>query len=156
MDDRDTSGKTVPFLTPISEKTMALAGDGEASPAPVDFNEVKKTFDIRNSVPSSHYAKVRTIGLGGVGLVVSAHDPNLDRDVAVKMLRGESKNKLPDIERFVREARATADIEHPNVIPVHEMGVMDGVGVYFTMKKVKGDNFHTVIESLKKGEKDYC
>jgi serine/threonine-protein kinase len=155
MDDKDIAGKTTPYL-PVSEKTMAIGGMAEESTPPVDFNEVKKAFNIRNSVPSSHYTQVRTIGLGGVGLVVSAHDPNLDRDVAVKMLRGENKNKLPDIERFIREARATADIEHPNVIPVHEMGVMEGVGVYFTMKKVKGDNFNTVIESLKKGDKAYC
>ena len=155
MEDKDISGKTVP-LQPVPEKTIAIGGIGEAAAAPVDFNEVKKTFDIRNSVPSNHYTQVRTIGLGGVGLVVGAHDPNLDRDVAVKMLRGENKNKLPDIERFIREARATANIEHPNVIPVHEMGVMDGVGVYFTMKKVKGDNFNTVIENLKKGDRAYC
>ncbi|MFA6567963.1 MAG: bifunctional serine/threonine-protein kinase/formylglycine-generating enzyme family protein [Victivallales bacterium] len=155
MDDKDMSGNPVPF-SPASEKTISADGRGGASAAPVDFNEVKKTFDIRNSVPSTHYTQVRTIGLGGVGLVVSAHDPNLDRDVAVKMLRGENKNNLPGIERFIREARVTASIEHPNVIPVHEMGVMDGVGVYFTMKKVKGDDFHTVIENLKKGDRGYC
>ncbi len=155
MDDNSTNEKTVPFQ-PAPAKTMSIGGVGESSAAPVDFNEVKKIFDIRTSVPSSHYTQVRTIGLGGVGLVISAHDPNLNRDVAVKMLRGESKGKLPDIERFIREARATAKIEHPNVIPVHEMGVMDGVGVYFTMKKVKGDNFHEVIENLKKGDRGYC
>ncbi len=155
MEDLGISGKTIPFQ-PVSEKTMNVAATPEAAAAAADFKEVKKTFDIRNSVPSSHFTHVRTIGLGGVGLVISAHDPNLDRDVAVKMLRGESKNKLPDIERFVREARATANIEHPNVIPVHEMGVMDEVGVYFTMKKVKGDDFNTVIENLKNGDKAYC
>ncbi|MFA6293672.1 MAG: bifunctional serine/threonine-protein kinase/formylglycine-generating enzyme family protein [Victivallales bacterium] len=155
MEDMDTPGKTV-SSQPVSEKTMNVAATPEAAAAAADFKEVKKTFDIRNSVPSSHFTQVRTIGLGGVGLVISAHDPNLDRDVAVKMLRGESKNKLPDIERFIREGRATANIEHPNVIPVHEMGVMDEVGVYFTMKKVKGDDFHTVIENLKKGDKAYC
>ena len=148
-------GNPIPLQT-ADGKTMSIGGCGKDSASPVDFNEVKKTFDIRNSVPSNHYTQVRTIGLGGVGLVVSAHDPNLDRDVAVKMIRGENKNRLPEIERFIREARATANIEHPNVIPVHEMGVMDGVGVYFTMKKVKGDDFNKIIESLKKGDREYC
>lgn len=156
MDDKDMSAKTVPYTMPGREKTVSIDVAGGSSALPVDFNEVKKNFDIRNSVPSSHFTQVRTIGLGGVGLVVGAHDPNLDRDVAVKMLRGENKSKLPDIERFIREARATANIEHPNVIPVHEMGMMDGVGVYFTMKKVKGDNLNTVIESLKNGDSQYC
>ncbi len=155
MDDNDMPVNPIPFQ-PASGKTMSMGGCGKELSPPVDFNEVKKTFDIRNSVPSNHYTQVRTIGLGGVGLVVSAHDPNLDRDVAVKMIRGENKNKLPEIERFIREARATANIEHPNVIPVHEMGVMDGVGVYFTMKKVKGDDFNKVIENLKKGDREYC
>ena len=93
MDDKETSEKTIPFL-PAPEKTMEIGGTGETSAPAVNFNDVKKTFDIRNSVPSSHYTQVRTIGLGGIGLVISARDPNLDRDVAVKMLRGESKDRL--------------------------------------------------------------
>jgi len=143
-------------VKPESERTMGMfeRKDNESVP-PVNFDDVRKAFNITNSVPTSHYASVHTIGFGGVGLVVSAHDPNLDRDVAIKMLRPEIKNKPTEIERFVREARATANIEHPNVIPVHEMGVMNGVGVYFTMKKIKGDNFQTVLDGLKNRKKEY-
>ncbi|HCE45667.1 MAG TPA: hypothetical protein DET40_19160 [Lentisphaeria bacterium] len=138
-----------------AQKTMsAYAGEDKDVP-PVDFEDVKKSFRISNAVPSSHYSKVRTIGFGGVGLVISGHDPNLDRDVAIKMLRAENKNRISEVERFIREARATASIEHPNVIPVHEMGIMDGVGVFFSMKKVQGDNFQTVLEGFKRGKKEY-
>ncbi|MFZ2658422.1 MAG: bifunctional serine/threonine-protein kinase/formylglycine-generating enzyme family protein [Victivallales bacterium] len=138
-----------------AQKTMSAYAGADKEDPPVNFEDVKKSFKIANTVPSSHYSKVRTIGFGGVGLVVSGHDPNLDRDVAIKMLRAENKNKIAEVERFIREARATASIEHPNVIPVHEMGIMDGVGVFFSMKKVQGDNFQTVLDGFRHGKKEY-
>ncbi len=139
-----------------AQKTMSVYSSGKDPESPsVDFDDVRKAFRISNTVPSTHYSNVHTIGLGGVGLVVGAHDPNLDREVAIKMLRAESKNKISEVERFIGEARATAKIEHPNVIPVHEMGIMEGVGVFFSMKKVDGANFQTVLEGIGKGDKEY-
>jgi WD40 repeat protein/serine/threonine protein kinase len=70
---------------------------------------------------------VRELGRGGYGVVFLAHDPHLGRDVALKVPRADA---LLDAElrgRFLREARAAAGLDHPNVVPVYEAGEADGV-----------------------------
>lgn len=81
------------------------------------------------------------IGAGGMGVVYRAHDPELARDVALKVLNTDS---VPDREagrargRLVREARAMAKLAHPNVIHVYDVGAVDD-GVFIAMELVDGD-----------------
>ena len=68
---------------------------------------------------AARYALGREIGRGGLGRVVEARDAELERDVAVKLvLDGVSAEML---ERFLIEARVTAGLEHPNIVPVHDL-----------------------------------
>ncbi|MGE0400253.1 MAG: serine/threonine-protein kinase, partial [Kofleriaceae bacterium] len=77
------------------------------------------------------------LGSGGMGEVVVAHDKQIGRDVAIKQLRVEAPG--PDIiARFLREARIQARLEHPAIVPVHQMGTDDRGLPYFTMKKLAG------------------
>jgi serine/threonine protein kinase/formylglycine-generating enzyme required for sulfatase activity len=69
------------------------------------------------------YETVRVLGEGAFGCVFEAHDPQLDRRVAVKVAK--SINSTNAIERFLREARSAAQLRHPNIIPVHEYGKVD-------------------------------
>jgi len=71
------------------------------------------------------------LGAGGLGVVYAAHDPELDRDVAIKLLRRD------DREQLLVEARAMAKLAHPNVVAVHEIGVHDG-RVFVAMERVVG------------------
>ena len=76
----------------------------------------------------------RLLGRGGMGAVYLAHDPELDRPVALKVPRLSG----PDAEeRFLREARAAAAVSHPNLCPVHDAGRADGV-LYLAMAYVPG------------------
>ena len=59
------------------------------------------------------------IGRGGMGEVVVAHDPEIGRDVAIKRLRGSAPEL---VARFLREARIQARLDHPAIVPVHELG----------------------------------
>ena len=66
-----------------------------------------------------------TVGQGAFGTVYQARDPELDRIVAIKVPR--AGNLGPDADRFVREARSVAQLRHPGIVPVHEVGQQDGV-----------------------------
>src|SRR5690606_18225651 len=67
------------------------------------------------------YAVLRKLGQGGMGVVYVAYDEDLDRKVALKLLRGESKDDRGRT-RMLREAQALARLSHPNVVQVHEVG----------------------------------
>ena len=67
------------------------------------------------------YRIVEVIGSGGMGVVYRAYDPELDRWLAIKVLRDERKARRDKV-RFLREAQAMARLSHPNVVPVHDVG----------------------------------
>jgi tetratricopeptide (TPR) repeat protein len=84
------------------------------------------------------YRVDRPLGTGGMGVVVEAHDPELDRQVALKLVRAD----IGDREyraRLVREARAMAQLEHPNVVRVYDAGQAGGE-VFVAMELVRGDS----------------
>src|SRR5262245_60712279 len=74
------------------------------------------------------YEVLRRAGAGGMGVVYLAHDPDLERKVAVKLLHPDKS----DDKRLLREARAMAKVAHPNVVTVHDVGTVDE-GVFVAM-----------------------
>src|SRR6476619_4976582 len=78
-----------------------------------------------------------TLGTGGAGTVYRAFDRQLQREVALKLLRHAHGR---DLYRFKREFRALADIVHPNLVALHELHASDG-DWYFTMEVVEGISF---------------
>ncbi|HTR55665.1 MAG TPA: serine/threonine-protein kinase [Kofleriaceae bacterium] len=90
----------------------------------------------RQSLPGYQVGEV--IGRGGMGEVVAARDEQIERDVAVKRLRGDEPS-ADAVARFLREARIQARLDHPAIVPVHELGT-DAHGLpYFTMKRLAGE-----------------
>jgi serine/threonine-protein kinase len=84
------------------------------------------------------YQRIATLGQGGVGRVEHARDGDLLREVAVKMLRPDVA-RSPMLQRqFLWEARVTAHLDHPNIIPVHDLGVDADGRPFYTMKLVRG------------------
>lgn len=93
------------------------------------------------------YLLLERLGAGAMGVVFAAHDPELDRKVAVKVLRGDAgvePAQTPPDERLVREARAMARLAHPNVVAVHDVGWF-GDRVFIAMELVEG---HTLAHWL--------
>jgi WD40 repeat protein len=83
------------------------------------------------------------LGRGGIGRVYVAADKHLARDVALKELLPETKEggtyeSLPMLVRFLREARITGKLEHPNIVPVYELGRRDDGTLYYAMRVVRG------------------
>jgi len=85
------------------------------------------------------------IGQGGMGSVFRAHDRELDREVALKVL-----NALPDNPdapaRMMTEARITARLEHPGIVPVHDAGVLADGRFFYAMKLVRGKRLDEQVE----------
>jgi len=86
------------------------------------------------------YELLKVLGEGGMGIVYLARDPELDRKLAIKSLRGEAWQATPKMrERLRREAQALAQLQHPNVIPVHDVGMHDG-HLFIAMAFVDGSD----------------
>lgn len=109
---------------------------------------------------SERYKVVGEIARGGMGAVLEVQDSDLDRRVAMKVLlrdtrRAESDSGSPldtgPVNRFIAEAQLTGWLEHPNIVPVHELGLDSEGRVYFTMKRVKGRSLRQIMDKLRQG-----
>lgn len=102
--------------------------------------------------PDGEYAIEREIARGGMGCVLQAQDRKLARTVAMKvMLRRRAGEE--DQQRFLQEARVLGQLAHPNIVPVHDMGVDEQGRPFYTMKFVQGGTQDDVIAKLKSGDK---
>ena len=91
------------------------------------------------------YRIARLIGKGGMGEVLTAHDEQVGRDVAIKRMRAANPTERA-IQRFLREASIQGRLEHPAICPVHEIG-RDAEGLpFFAMKKLTGTTLVKVLE----------
>jgi tetratricopeptide (TPR) repeat protein len=84
-----------------------------------------------------HFRVVRELGAGGMGVVFEAHDPDLDRHVAIKVVRDRNAGSAAGV-RLIAEAQAMARLAHPNVVGVHEVGTIENQ-VFVVMELVRGD-----------------
>jgi tetratricopeptide (TPR) repeat protein/predicted Ser/Thr protein kinase len=82
----------------------------------------------------------RMLGMGGAGVVYAAHDPDLDRTIALKILRPSLSDRDNARSRFLREAQALARLSHPNVISIYDVGSVDG-HTFIAMEYIHGHTF---------------
>lgn len=132
-----------------SQETVTIFGNadgGEISP-----ELLREQYDITNGDDFRDYGKLKLIGLGGMGMVFQAQDMSLQRKVALKILRSDFRNRRASVKKFIHEARITAKIDHPNIVPVHRMGVLENIGVYFTMKRIHGENLREIFDKISAG-----
>jgi serine/threonine protein kinase len=90
------------------------------------------------------------IAQGGMGAILDAHEATTQRTVAMKVMLANMSEG--DVLRFIEEAQITSQLEHPNIVPVHELGVDEHDQVFYTMKLVQGVTLRQVLEKLRAGD----
>ena len=105
-------------------------------------------FAAEKDAPAFPNLKIlRTLGEGGMGVVYEAEQTALGRKVALKVLSPALASDPSFVERFTREAKALAQLTHPNIVGIHEFGVHDGVP-YLVMEHVEGVSLRKVLKKL--------
>jgi len=140
----------MPVDAPLSHELPLVSAERETSqtgpsadtmpPAPKTPHELPEQF--------GRYQIVKKLGAGGMGSVYLAHDTQLDRQVALKVPHFSANEGQQAVERFLREARAAATIQHANLCPVYDAGQIDGVH-YMTMAYIDG---HLLSEYIRPGK----
>lgn len=100
---------------------------------------------IKGQKINDRYQIIRTIGEGGMANVYLAHDLILDRNVAVKILRGDLADDEKFVRRFQREAIAASSLSHPNIVEMYDVGEDDGK-YYIVMEYVEGKTLKNLIK----------
>jgi len=130
--------------------------DGQSNEEFVTFDQIRRLIGINNGpTTEAQYEDIKDLGHGGVGAILSVRERVLHREIAIKMLRPTYRKRKRSVGRLIREARATAQIEHPNIVPIHTLGVMDDIGVFFTMKKIAGETLQDVLLHLERKDRQY-
>jgi len=118
----------------------------EDETAPSGAPETLPRTPLPQAPPSiGRYQVLGTIGQGGMGIVVKAHDPQLARTIAIKLVRPRRRrdgSATEDRARLLREARALAALSHPNVVPVYDVGEHDD-GLFVAMQFIEGADMRT-------------
>lgn len=138
-------------------------------PAPVDSEDPGIRSSAHSDVTVPPRARLPTIGSeelwnkkirvtgelerGGMSYVLRGTDTTLRRELALKV-SPLPREKLPrsQLARFIEEAQITAQLEHPNVVPVHEIGMDPEGRVYFSMKLVRGQSLEAILEKRRQGD----
>jgi serine/threonine-protein kinase len=102
----------------------------------------------------SRYEPTKVLGAGGMGEVVLVSDHDIDRKVALKRLLPELTDPAV-LARFVDEIRTVGRLEHPNIVPIHDVGVDEQGRYFFVMKYVQGETLESIIEKLAAGDPAY-
>ena len=111
---------------------------------------------LRRREPGSRYLIRRELARGGMGVIYIVLDQDLQRITAMKVIAPHLADNQPRLHSFVREARITAQLEHPNIVPVHEIGVVAEHGSpFYTMKRVEGEGLHEIIGRVTAGDRKY-
>ncbi len=120
--------------------TLRASGEARVPRSPRSF---------RRGDVVGRYVMIERVGAGGMGVVYAAYDPDLDRKIALKLLLPSPDGQGADPEatvRLQREAQATARLNHPNVVTVHDVGRLDS-GVFIAMEYLEGGTLGQWVDS---------
>ena len=144
-------GDTLTGQTQISGKSQAITVTGGAIRSTVLPRVEWNGPDPKVNPSQRHrFEEMGLLGEGGMGEVVLAQDHDIERKVALKRLPENAD--LGRVMRFVEEIRTVGQLEHPNIVPVHDVGVDAQGRYYFVMKHLHGETLESIIGRLRDGD----
>jgi eukaryotic-like serine/threonine-protein kinase len=132
---------TTSLVSTLIEEPLTLV------PTSVDFTRDETTSEVA-PMPTAgpeRYDDLGPIGAGGMSEVRRVRDRELNRVLAMKVIDAPLMHTPGALARFLQEAQATAQLQHPAIVPVHDIGRLTDGRVYFTMKEVRGNTFTETI-----------
>lgn len=133
-------------VSDLDAELMDLGLHGEKTAPLVAGKAVEHDYWIGKSIGRYRIASI--LGTGALGHVYRGHDPQLSRDVAIKILAKPKGGKMTMREKlFLQEARAAARLQHPNIVTVHEVG-LDGQFYYYAMEVVDGGTLKELVLAM--------
>jgi serine/threonine protein kinase len=130
-------------------------GQSGSAGQPDKINAAKKAETIEQLIAAvlpEHGSRLSVEGRIASGGMASIHlgvDRGLERRVAVKLMHADHQHSMLAVRSFVREAQITGQLDHPNIVPVHELGADDHGALFFTMKLVEGRTLHDLLEAVR-------
>lgn len=147
---------TIDLGTPQNQTIRQQDEDGEGKPkqrstVPVKSRTMSEATDSDNVSyirPSDapDYELLKQIGAGGMGVVYAARQSSIARTVAVKMLKPGGKEGADQRDKFISEAVVTGELDHPNIVPIYDLGSNDQGALFYSMKHVQGTPWEDVLE----------
>jgi serine/threonine protein kinase len=116
----------------------------------------KRLKELMKNDPSKRYTPLRKLAEGGMKAIWEVEDRHTARTVAMALIQESRIASEEDIETFLYEARLTANLQHPNIIPVYDIALDPSGNPYFTMKALHGETLAEILEKLKAGDADYA
>ncbi len=148
------SGERAPIPTTNTPETDLRTTDPALAPTMMPGSQASSPGRPEAALTSEHpgrYVRATELGRGGMGRVLVVKDTHLGREVALKELLdqgpvGHDAMSVGSAARFLREARITGQLEHPGIVPVHELGQRADGTIYYTMKRIRGRSLASVLK----------
>ncbi|MBI5724928.1 MAG: tetratricopeptide repeat protein [Planctomycetes bacterium] len=127
-----------------------LAGPGRWADLTVKEHSLAQPDQEPQLTDDFHLLKV--IGEGGIGVVYEARQMAIDRIIAIKMLKADHSAEPGRRAKFIAEAVVTGDLDHPNIVPIHDLGVNESGQLFYAMKMVRGTPWSRAIGTMPQNE----
>ncbi len=157
----DTKGKTQPPSREIGNANLfvddIIFSDTEKILFEEDLQEktTSNRDELMDGSPADRYSVTTKINEGGMKAIWEVDDHRTARKVAMALIQDSKIASENDIDSFLYEARLTANLQHPNIIPIYDIALDENGNPYFTMKALKGETLGDIIKQLRNGNAEY-
>ncbi len=125
-----------PAGNPLKTIKASDAAYANKSTLVIKTRAFRRTQDVEAG--GADYELLELLGKGGMGVVYAARQASIDREVAVKMLNADNASDVMQRFKFLSEAVVTGELDHPNIVPIHDLGANEAGALFYSMKRVRG------------------